>query len=337
MSWYLENGKENDVVVSSRIRYARNLKEFPFMSRITKAQAIQIKEMLKEAIKDNKYNLKFIELKDMDDITKLALVENHVISPEFAINKNEIGAIIINEDESICIMINEEDHLRIQVFSSGLNIEEVLKRAEEIDSFLASKLNFAFNKKHGFLTECPTNVGTGIRASVMVHLPALDATKNIRKVLNAVNGFGMNIRGLYGEGTDSQGNIYQISNKQTLGITEGEIVKNVKVITEKVIEQERLARKILSKNSIELEDKLLRSYGILSNCKKISSEESNILLSDIKLGVDLGIIPNLTDLKMNKLQVYTKPANLQKYEGKTFDSYERDVKRAEIIKKIISE
>lgn len=337
MSWYLENGKENDVVISTRIRYARNLKEIPFSTKITKKELEKVKHVIKDALVNNKFNLRFIELKDMDDITKLTLVENHIISPEFAINKTDIGAIAINEDESICIMINEEDHLRIQVLSSGLNLNEAFELAKEIDNFLATRLNYAFSNEYGFLTQCPSNVGTGLRASVMVHLPALEGTKNIQKVLNAVNGFDMNIRGLYGEGTDSQGNIYQISNKQTLGTSEEEIVKHVKAITDKVIEQERLARKILSKNGIEFEDKILRAYGILSNCKKISSEESNILLSDVKLGVDLGIIPNLTDSKINKLQVYTKPANLQKILGQNFDSYQREIKRAEIIKKIINE
>ena len=284
-----------------------------------------------------KYGLKFIRLKDLDDITKMTLVENHLISPDFALKHEDTGAIAINDDENICIMINEEDHLRLQVFGSGLDIQNCLDLAIEIDKKLQNNLNIAYNDKYGFLTACPTNTGTGLRASIMVHLPALSATNNVKKVLEAVNSFDMNIRGLYGEGTKSSGNIYQISNKQTLGTSEEETVKNLITITDKVIEQERLARKILVKNSIDLEDNLYRAYGILTNCKKISSEECNKLLSDIRLGTDLGIIKELTDLKVNKLDLYTKPANLQKFLGKQIDAYERDIKRAEVIKQILND
>ena len=176
-----------------------------------------------------------------------------------------------------------------------------------------------------------------MRASVMVHLPALEMTGNLGKVLEVVNAYGLNIRGIYGEGSKSQGNVYQISNKLTLGISEQEIIKNLNIITDKIIEQERLARKYLLKNSIDLEDKVYRAYGILVNSKKISSEECNELLSDVRLGVDLGIIKELNDLKVNKLALYTKPANLQKYIGKNIEQYERDVERATVIKSIISE
>ena len=170
----------------------------------------------------------------------------------------------------------------------------------------------------------------------MVHLPALTLTGNISKVLNVINNFGMNIRGIYGEGTQSQGNIYQISNNQSLGLTEKEIIKNIKTITEKVIEQERLARKYLAKRQIDLEDKVYRAYGILTNAKKVSSEECRKLLSDIKLGTDLGIIRELNDAKVSKLELYTKPGNLQKYLGKKLDAYERDIQRAKVIKQIIN-
>ena len=276
-------------------------------------------------------------MKDIDDITIMSLIEKHIISPDFALNKNDVRAIIINEDENICIMINEEDHLRLQVFSAGLELESLLNLIMEIDKKLENELNYAYSEKYGFLTSCPTNVGTGLRASVMVHLPALTMTRNINKVLEVVSDFGMNIRGIYGEGTKTKGDMYQVSNKQTLGISETEIIKNLKLITEKIIEQERLARKYLTKNSVDLEDKVYRAYGVLSNCKKISSEECNKLLSDIKLGTDLGIIKELTDLKVNELEIYTRPANLQKYLGETFDEYTRDIKRAELIKKIIKQ
>jgi protein arginine kinase len=336
-NWYLQTGNESDVVLSSRIRIARNINNIPFVNRYTKEDSKKVLNILKNAIDKIGYGLKVIELKDMDDITKITLIEKHIISPEFAYNKNESCAIAINEDENICIMINEEDHLRIQVFEAGLELQNSLNLLMEIDKKLEPLIGYAFNEKYGFLTSCPTNVGTGLRASIMVHLPALTKTGNIRKILEIVNSFDMNIRGLYGEGTEAKGDIYQISNKQSLGISEQEIIKNLKIITDKVIEQERLARKILSKNEINLEDKVYRAYGILTNCKKISYDECENLLSDVKLGTDLGIIKELNDLKVLKLQLYTKPANLQKYLGEILDEYTRDIKRAEIIKKIINE
>lgn len=337
LNWYLQNGKDSDIVISSRIRLARNLREYPFISKCKKEDKEQIEEKIKEISTSLGYGIKFIKLKDIDDITQMTLVEKHIISPNFALNKENIGAMLINDDENISIMINEEDHLRIQVLGAGLDLDNLMNLAIEVDEKIQNNLDYAYSEKYGFLTACPTNVGTGLRASVMVHLPALTATGNIHKILEVINNFGMNIRGVYGEGSRAQGNMYQISNKQALGISEKEIIKNLKTITEKIIEQERLARKILSKNSIELEDKVYRAFGIISNCKKISSEEIRNLLSDVKLGTDMGIIKELDDLKVNKLELYTKPANIQKYFGKKMEEYERDIKRAEIIKQIIEE
>ena len=337
MNWYLQSGKESDVVVSSRIRLARNIIEYPFETRCSKKENEEIVNKIKEVLPSIGYGLKILKLKDMDDITKMSLVEKRLVSPDFVMNKNDIGAIAINEEDNICIMINEEDHLRLQVFAPGFEIEELLKLMVEIDTKFGKALNYAYNDKYGYLTACPTNVGTGMRVSVMVHLPALTKTGNIQKVLHIINNFGMNIRGIYGEGSKAAGDMYQISNKQTLGVSEEEIINNMKIIVEKIIEQERLARKYLAKHSIELEDKVYRSFGIISNCKKISSEEAREILSDVKLGTDLGIIKELDDLKVKKLYLYTKPANLQKYLGEVNDNYERDIKRAEVIKNIIKE
>ena len=304
VNWYLQSGKESDVVVSSRIRLARNISDYPFTTKYKKADALKVINKMEEILPSIGYGLKLLKMKDIDDITIMSLIEKHIISPDFALNKNDVRAIIINEDENICIMINEEDHLRLQVFSAGLELESLLNLIMEIDKKLENELNYAYSEKYGFLTSCPTNVGTGLRASVMVHLPALTMTRNINKVLEVVSDFGMNIRGIYGEGTKAKGDMYQVSNKQTLGKSETEIIKNLKLITEKIIEQERLARKYLTKNSVDLEDKVYRAYGVLSNCKKISSEECNKLLSDIKLGTDLGIIKELTDLKVNELEIH---------------------------------
>lgn len=337
LNWYLQNGKDSDVVISSRIRLARNLANFPFMEKADTQTKQKIEDTIKEITPSIGYGLKFVKLKDMDEITKMTLLEKRLVSPNFALNKEDIGAMLINDDENISIMINEEDHFRIQVMASGLDLENLINFATEIDEKISSLVNYAYNEKYGFLTACPTNAGTGIRASVMVHLPGLARTGNIRKILEVINNFGMNIRGIYGEGTKSGGDMYQVSNKQTLGLSEQEIVKNLKLITEKIIEQERLARKILARDNIELEDKIYRAYGIFTNARKISSEEARDLLSEIKLGTDLGILQELNDLKVKKLELYTKPANLQKYLGKQVDSYERDIKRAEVIRQIIGE
>lgn len=333
-NWYLQNGKDSDVVISSRVRLARNLADFPFKDKAKQEDLEQILKKIKEIVPSIGYGLKYIELRNIDNITKLTLIENHLISPEFATNKN--GAILINDEENICIMINEEDHIRIQVFSSGQELEELLNLAIEIDEKIDGLVTYATNERYGYLTSCPTNVGTGLRASVMVHLPALTLTGNIEKVLNVVNNFGMNIRGVYGEGTQSKGNIYQISNNQSLGLIEKEIIKNIKTITEKVIEQERLARKYLTKRQIDLEDRVYRAYGILANAMKLSSEECRKLLSDVKLGTDLGIIKELDDMKVSKLETYTKPGNLQKYLAKELDAYDRDIERSKVVRQILN-
>lgn len=337
LNWYLQSGKEYDVVLSSRIRYARNLKDFNFKTKLTVEDNAKLEAKIEEISKSIGYGLRFLRLKDMDDITLMSLVEKHLISPNFINQKEKSGAIIINDDENISIMVNEEDHLRIQVLSSGLELENTFRLAKEIEEKIGSLVDFAMSEKYGYLTACPTNVGTAMRASVMVHLPGLTATGNIKRVLENINNLGMNIRGLYGEGTKSFGNIYQISNKQTLGITDEQIVKNLNLIVEQVIKQERIARRHLQKDSISLEDKLYRSYGIFSNCKKISSGEARSLLSDIRFGVSLGIFEDLNDLKLAKLDLYTKPANLQKYLGKQIDGFERDIERASVIKSIIKE
>ena len=334
-NWYLQNGKESDVVLSSRIRIARNLKKYPFPSVYRKEDAKMISDEIENVTPSLGYGLKFLKLKDIDDVTKMSLVEKHIISPDFALSKNEYAGLLINEEENICFMINEEDHIRMQVFATGLELDNLLKLAIEIDEKLENFVVYAYSEKYGFLTSCPTNVGTGLRASVMVHLPGLSMTGNIQKVLDVVNNFGMNIRGIYGEGSKSQGDIYQISNNQSLGITEEETIQKIKKITEKVIEQERIARKVLGKNTIDLEDMVYRAYGLISNARKISSNECRNLLSQIKLGTDLGIIKELDDSKVNKLNLYTMPANLQKYVGKPLNGYERDIKRAEVIKQII--
>ena len=334
MNWYLQNGKDSDVVFSSRIRYARNLKNYKFNIK-NKKEAMELENEIKSRLPSIGYGLKFFKVQDMDELTRLSLLEKNIISAECAIDKNNIGSLLINEEENISIMINEEDHLRIQVFSSGFDLENTFNLAKEIDEKFDENFNIAKSQKYGYLTACPTNVGTGLRVSVMVHLPALAKTGNLRKMFDVIGKFGVNIRGIHGEQSKSQGYIYQISNKQTIGLSEETIMKNLKVIIEKVIDNEREARKILAKNQVELEDEVYRSFGILKFCKKISGEEMAKLLSDVKLGTDLGIIKETDDTKVLKLYLYSKSGNLQKYVGQKLETYDRDIKRAEIIKQII--
>lgn len=327
MNWYLQSGKDSDVVTSTRIRFARNLQGFKFNLKNQK----DIEE-LKNKIKENTYaigyGLKYLELKDMDDITKMSLVEKNLISKDYAL-KNKTGAILINDEENICIIINDEDHLKVQVFSSGFELENTLNFAIELDKKIEEVLGYATSKKYGYLTSMPTNCGTGLKASVMVSLPALEKTRNIDKVFYNLSNFGINILEL--------NNVFEISNKRTLGITEEDIIQNIKVVTEKLIEQERNARKFLDKDKISLEDTIYRSYGLLTNCRKITLEETEKLLSNVKIGTDLGILPELTDSKIQKMYLYSKPANMQKYLGEQYETFERDIKRAEVIKNIIKE
>ena len=326
-NWYLQNGKNSDVVISSRVRLARNLIEYNFPNKNLKDESKKVFDKLEEITPSLGYGLKFLKLDNIDDVTKISLMEKHLISPDFAMNNKPNKAIIINDDENICIMVNEEDHLRIQVFTAGLELENLVGLIMEIDDKLSEMVDYAYSKKYGYLTACPTNIGTGMRISIMCHLPALTITGNIGKVLRAVNNFGMNIRGIYGEGTESKGDVYQIFNNQSLGLSEKEITKNVKNVTDKIIEQERLARKNLEKQPIELEDRVYRSFGVLSNSRKMTTDECRSLLSDVKLGTDLGIITELNDSKIRKIELYTQPGNLQKYVGNNLNSFDRDIKR----------
>ena len=329
MNWYLQSGNESDVAFSSKIKLSRNINGYPFELE-NKEQIEDLENKIKDNLYDIGYNLKFLKLKDMDDVTLNSLVEKGLVEKEFAKQKRNIGSILVNDDENICIQINGENHLDIQVFTAGLELKNAMQLAREVDMKIGNILDYCVSKKFGYLTRDLTNIGTGLKASVKLYLPGLAKTRNVRKLLEIVSGFGINTK-------LQNGDIYEITNQKTLGITEEEIVTNLHVVSEKIIGQERDARKILEENSIELEDKVYRSYGILSNCKKITSREVDTLLSDIKLGTDIGILPELTDLKVMKLYLYTKSANLQKNCGEQLDKMQRDIKRAEVIKQIIKE
>lgn len=335
-NWYLQNGKDSDVVLSTRIRLVRNLNGFKFLSKCSLEEKEKILSKIKEIVPSLGYGLEFIDLKNLDDVTKLSLVEKNLVTPEY-ISKDKNKGLVINKEENICIMINDEDHIKIQVFSSGQELENLINLIIELDEKIGDLIEYSYSDKFGFLISSPVNIGTGMKASVIVHLPALTLTGNLTKILKIVNNLGMSIKGVNGDGTQNIGDMYQISNNQTIGITEKEIIANLKNITEKIIEQERLARKYLGKNEIELKDRVYRAYGTINFAGKLSQNECRKLLSDIKLGVDLGIIKEIDDAKVRKLELYNKSGNLQKYLGKTLDGYERDIKRAEVMKQIIKE
>lgn len=335
MNWYLQSGKESDVAISTRIRFSRNINGYSFNLSSDELESLENK--IKESIYEIGYGLKYLRIKDMDEITKISLLEKNLVTEEFLNKNQDRKSILINDEENICIMIGEEDHLKIQVYSAGLELENTLNLAIELDKKIEEVLGYCVSKKYGYLTAYPSNLGTGLKASVMLHLPALQKTNNIKKVLQVISNFGVEIKGISSKEGNLIGDIYQISNKQTLGLTEEEIAKNIKVIAEKIIKNERQARKYLANEGIDLEDEIYRSFGIFTNCKKITEEETLELLSNIKLGVDLGILREVTDLQVQSLYLYTKPANMQKKLGETLGKIEQDVKRAEIIKQIFKE
>lgn len=337
MNWYCEPGKENDVVLSTKIKLSRNFADIPFIAKATEKDLQNVVERMQKILPKLGYGLKLQRLKDMDLITKQSLLEKNLVNQEFISDNTDVEAICINDEENICIMLNELDHIEIQVFNSGLEIDNSFNLISEIDQKLRNEEKIAFDKKFGYLTSDLVNVGTGMKASILVHLPGLKKTGNLQKILDIVENFGMNIRNEYGEYSKKDSDVYQISNRQTLGISEKDTIANLKIITEKIVEQERIARKFLAENSKNLEDSIYRSLGILLYAKRMSLEESNKLISEVKLGVDLGILLELTDIKIKKMLLYTKPANLQKFLGRTLTKDEMQIERAKILQNIIKE
>jgi protein arginine kinase len=329
-----------DVAISSRVRLARNLSEFPFPYKMNREQAGKVVEKVKNAVFNSgasiAKDLLFIDMQSLSPLDKQALVEKHLISPEMVQNSSENG-IILSTDEKVSILINEEDHLRIQCLFSGIQLESAWQLCKSVDELLEEKVDFAFRSDYGYLTCCPTNIGTGIRASVMLHLPALVMTGYIKEVLEACSKLGVAVRGMYGEHSEALGNMFQISNQVTLGQSEEEIVSNIDNVARQVIEQERNLRSELHKqNSYRFEDMVYRSFGLFSNARVISTQESLKLLSDVRLGVCMGIIKDVDIETLNKIMLLIQPANLQKALNKTLSANERDIKRAELIRSTLA-
>jgi protein arginine kinase len=332
--WIKSTGPDSDIVVSSRVRLARNLKGVPFPHLLTESGNREVVDKVYDAFMANTVLSRDAELYTMGTLTdgqKMLLAEMHLISPDMAaFNK---GGVLVSSDQTISIMINEEDHLRIQTVFSGLQLEEAYNMASRVDDALEEKLDFAFDEQLGYLTACPTNVGTGLRASVMMHLPVLTMSNQIGQIFTTISQLGLVVRGLYGEGTQAKGDLYQISNQITLGKSEEDIIQNVTGVVRQIITSERKMRQSLSEEVItRLEDKVLRSYGIISNAKLLSSQEAMECISDVRLGLDMGIINDLKLEDINGLFISTGPAYIHEVSGESLSPLDRDLRRAEFIR-----
>ncbi|MFH0839072.1 MAG: protein arginine kinase [Candidatus Omnitrophota bacterium] len=332
--WLKGTGPQSDIAISSRIRLARNLHKMLFVHWAGKKHMDEVIGIVKNAVAHSmllKDSL-FVKLSIIDSLDRQFLIERHIISYEFVQNPDH-KAVVIGEKEIVSIMVNEEDHLRIQVMHSGFNIQDTWKLADKIDKELETKLDYAFSPEWGYLTACPTNTGTALRGSCMLHLPCLVMTKQMGKIIHAITKLGLTVRGLYGEGTEAAGNFFQISNQVTLGQKEDIILDNLQRIIKQVIEHEQSLRKNLFEHSRSaLEDQIWRSYGTLKNAYIISAGETIELLSSLRLGVDIGIVKDLTRQTINELFLLIQPAHLQKLEGKVLNANERDLKRAALIR-----
>jgi len=337
--WLRGSGPESDIVISTRIRLARNVAGYPFVTRLDPDRQAALAEFLRRQIVENAIvpEIHYFNLNITRELERRLLVERHLISKEHEEANGERG-VALQRSEAISIMINEEDHLRMQVLRSGFELDENWGTLNAIDTALGERVPYAFSERLGFLTACPTNVGTGLRVSVMLHLPALELTKQIEKVFHAVAKINLAVRGLYGEGTQASGNFYQISNQITLGKSEEEIIKEVRGTIPQIIINERKARDILmAQNRQQLEDRVWRAYAMLRAARIISSNETMALLSHLRLGVNLGIIGNLDIPAINQLFVKTLPAHLQILEGRELDPQTRDVVRASYIRRCLGE
>jgi protein arginine kinase len=334
--WMIEGGPDFDIAMSTRIRLARNIEHRFFPTVMDKVDAMKLVEELDEKVKGETLEQvgKFhtVKMNELQPIERRVLVEKHLISPYLA-ERSLYGACVLSENEQVSMMINEEDHIRIQCLSPGLQLEEALAVANKVDDWMEQEVDYAFDKQMGYLTSCLTNVGTGLRASIMMHLPGLVLTKQLGRIIPAINRLGFVVRGIYGEGSEALGNIFQVSNQMTLGKSEEDTIKDLRSVVKQIISQERSARETMKKVSfLSLEDKVYRSLGILMNSRIMESKEAAKRLSDIRLGIDLGFIKNIAPNVFNELMILTQPGILQQYAGIPLSTDERDERRASLIR-----
>src|SRR5580658_6646245 len=337
--WLRGSGPMSEIVISSRIRLARNVSGLPFLSRCTRPQRQALEHKVRDTILDANLAAKvlYVDLDQAPEVDRQLLVERHLISKPHAAAEGARG-VAVADNETLAIMVNEEDHLRIQVLRSGLQLEEAWEQINKVDDKLESSLDWAFHPRFGYLTACPTNVGTGIRVSVMLHLPALKLTGEIEKVFRAAKELRLAVRGLYGEGTEATGDFYQISNQSTLGKSEEEIIGDFKhVVIPKIIEYEHHARKaLISERAMALDDKVWRALGLLRSARLMETEETLIALSHVRLGVNLKRVKDLDINKVNELFLLTQEAHLQRMLGKKLEGTARQAARAEFIRHRLS-
>lgn len=332
-SWFNKTGADSDVVISTRIRLARNIFGFAFPARWSDEEASEVTKRVRAAAGDG---FEFLNLDNAPSLNKNSLVEEHLISREMLNGKNK--SLLLSQSEDTSIMVGEEDHIRLQVISAGFDIDAAAKKANELDDMLSEKLDYAFDTHFGYLTQCPTNVGTGLRASVMLHLPALCLTKRINPIITQVSKIGLTIRGIYGEGSSAKGNLYQLSNQVTLGISEEQTYEKLKNVTLQIIKTEReLRKKLLENNESELADTIWRAFGILSYARSLSSDECEDLLSKVKLGINMGIIKDISGDEITRLMIKSEPAHISLASGAALSASERDKARADMIRDALTE
>jgi len=336
-STWLSADTPRTAAVSSRGRLARNIDGFPFAQCSNPEQRRKMMEMVRNVLEKTGWLIKggFFELDKLSELDRLFLMERHLISKDHALDEGE-RAVFIDNDEVVSVMVNEEDHLRIQVIHPGFQLKNVWETINSIDDHIESGINYSFVSELGYLTACPTNTGTGLRASVMLHLPALFLANQIGKILNSITHLGLTIRGFYGEGTELRSAFFQISNRITLGQTEEELIDNIERITGQVVEHENNARDNLMKNSrAKVEDSIWRALGILRNARLISYEEALEHLSSLRLGIEMGIVKDIKLPAVTELFILTQPAHIQKLAGRKMEAAERDEKRAALIRERI--
>lgn len=332
--WLRGSGPETDIVISTRIRLARNVADFPFLTQASAETRAKIETSVRREIEAAPLGkpVTYLSLGGLEAVDRTFLVERHLISRELAGADGERG-LAFTEDETLGIMVNEEDHLRIQVLRSGFDLGPAFQDADRVDDLLEARMTWAFSPQFGYLTSCPTNVGTAMRISVMLHLPALVMAKQVERLFAAMTRISFTVRGLYGEGTQATGDFYQISNQATLGKTEAEIVADMNEVVPNIARFERTWReKLLEEHRTRVEDKVFRAIGILRNARVINSEETLELLSYVRLGVHLKLVTDVTMKQINEIFLCTQPAHLQKAHGRALDSHQRDEARAAFVR-----
>lgn len=332
--WLRGNGPESDVVVSTRIRLARNHAAFPFANRASPHQKAEIEQLIREKVAKLELpgSLSSLNVAKLNQLDRQFLVERQLISRELA-NSEGPRSVAFDDRESVSLMINEEDHLRIQVMRSGLALDEAWQDIDRVDDLLEQKIDYAFSEEFGYLTACPTNVGTGMRASVMLHLPALGLTKQIEKVFRALQKINLVVRGLYGEGSRASGDFYQISNQVTLGKSESSALSEIREVNRQILDYERQARAMILRETRQaIQDRVARALGTLQSATMMTSEETMELLSIVRLGVNIQLIGELSIGVVNELFLHTQPAHLQKLMGTPLDGEERNAARARYLR-----